>query len=66
MLIIHFCGINFQIPKLKKSQNLKSILEVIFKSLHQSFQVSYGQNIKEKNIYLHITILGQVLVLTLD
>ena len=23
MLIIHFCGLNFQIPKLKKSQNLK-------------------------------------------
>ena len=47
----------------KNHKTLKSILEVIFKSLRQSSQVSFGQNIKEKNIYLHTTILGQVLVL---
>ena len=42
----------------KNHKTLKSIVEVIFKSLRQSFQDSFGQNIKEKNISLHITYLG--------
>ena len=64
MALVHFCGYNFKIPKLKKSQNLKKYFGGDIQKFSQNLRVFIWANIKEKNIYLHTTILGQVLVLT--
>ena len=66
MLIIHFCGLNFQIPKLKKSQNLKQYFGGDIQKFSSKLPGFVWAKYKGEKHLPHTTILGQVHVLTLD